>query len=213
MKKIAILGDSYSAFPGSSPDDYAIWYNDTGIKECNDVHSVSEMWWYPVVKFFNLDLVTNCSYSGSTVCNIGFDGDDFSKISFNYRMKRELSPETDVDVILILGGTNDFWAASPVGEPKYSNWEDHELNCFCQAFCYTLDYLTKQHPNATILNILNDEIQGPIREYSKEICEHYNIDNLDLVDIDKEDGHPTKLGMRQIANQVSKWDSFVNSIK
>ena len=208
MKKIAILGDSYSAFPGSSPDDYAIWYNDTGIKECNDVHSMEEMWWYPLINNFDLELVSNCSYSGSTVCNIGFDGDDFSEISFNYRMKRELSKDTDIDILLVLGGTNDFWAASPVGEPKYSDWTKDELNCYAQALCYTFDYLKKAHPNTTILNIFNDEISGPIKDYTREICKHYNISNLELKDVDKFDGHPTKKGMAQIAEQIANWDKF-----
>jgi hypothetical protein len=36
----------------------------------------------------------------------------------------------------------------------------------------------------------------------KEVCEHYGLDYVALSGIDKINGHPTELGMKQICEQI-----------
>lgn len=202
---IAILGDSYSTYEGHVPEDYATWYNDNGNEAPNDMTSVEQTWWYQLVHNENYDLIANCSYSGSPVCNTWYDGADATELSFIKRMYRELGPDTkSPDILLVFGGTNDFWAGVPVGEAKYGKWTDDELKQFAPAFCKMMDYLTNQHTTSRIYNIINDEITGPIREHMINVSERYQVPCILLKDVEKEMGHPNQNGMRAIYEQVAE---------
>ncbi|MGN1154756.1 MAG: SGNH/GDSL hydrolase family protein, partial [Agathobacter sp.] len=164
-----------------------------------------QTWWHQLVRKKGYELVANCSYSGSPVCNTWYDGADATELSFIKRMYRELGPDTkSPDILLVFGGTNDFWAGVPVGEPKYEDWTAEELKSFAPAFCKMMYYLTKTHSTSKIYNIINDEITGPIREYMIEISNKYHITNILLQDVEKENGHPNQKGMKAIYEQVTK---------
>ena len=64
-------------------------------------------------------------------------------------------------------------------------------------------YLKNRHPYVEIYFILNSELKKEINESVHTICQHYQIDCIDLRDIDKKNSHPTIKGMQQIANQVN----------
>lgn len=209
MKTFAILGDSYSTYKGWVPEDYAFWYKDGG-NECeNDMQSVEQTWWRIFAGEKGYELIANCSFSGSTVCNTGYDASDASTTSFIYRMKRELGEgQSSPDILIVFGGTNDFWAGSPVGEAKYSDWSMEELKAFGPAFGYMMDYLTRQHPHTVIYNVVNDEIGGSpsgekIRAIMEEVCARYGVKNILLTDIAKENGHPNRSGMAAIGAQLA----------
>ena len=204
MKRtIAILGDSYSTYLGYVPVDYASWYNDEGNEATNNMTSVEQTWWKQLITNEDYELIANCSYSGSPVCNTWYNGADATELSFIKRMYRELGPETvSPDILLVFGGTNDFWAGVPVGTAKYENWTVEELKCFAPAFSYMMDYLTKTHTASKIYNIINDDITGPIREWMITICEKYHVPCIILRDVEKETGHPNQSGMKAIYEQV-----------
>jgi hypothetical protein len=208
VKTMAILGDSYSTYKGWIPEDYAYWYADEG-NECeNDMKSVTQTWWWNLVRRQEIRLLANCSYSGSTVCNTGYDAQDASKTSFIYRMKRELGEGRTTaerpDILIVFGGTNDFWAASPVGKIAYDNRTQEDLKAFAPAFCYMMEYLKRENPKSRIYNVVNDEITGEIREIMSEVCRHYDIPNIELKGIEKENGHPNVNGMAAIMEQIQK---------
>ncbi len=202
MKTIAILGDSYSTFEGFIPKGYASWYNDYGNALQNDVEKVEDTWWYPLLSKYNLKMLINSSYGGSTVCNSGYDGDDYSSISFMARAKNDLDNKIHPDVIILFGGTNDFWVPAPCGPLLFENWKKQDLYQFAPAYCFLLDYLKRTHSNSTIINVINDDITGEIRKKMKEASNIYNIQNVELKNISKENGHPNKLGMLQIREQL-----------
>ena len=215
MKTFAILGDSYSTYKGYVPSDYNYWYAPEG-NECeNDMPSVEHTWWRLFAKESGLRLVANCSFSGSAVCQSSYPDLDPITSSFVYRMKRELGDERDAriaagamsasdlpDLILVFGGTNDFWGNQPVGKLMYEGQTETDLKSFGPAFCYVLSYLREHNPKATIVNLINDEITSELRPMMLEACKHYQVPCLELCDVVKENGHPNKRGMEQIEEQL-----------
>ena len=194
--KISILGDSYSTFEGMIPEGYDCWYfHDT---EGNDVKSADQTWWNLMSEANGLEIDKLDSWSGSTVSYSGYRGEDYKDRSFNTRVDRLGNP----DVIFIFGGTNDDWAKSPIGEFKYGDWTEKDMYSYRPAFAHLLDSMNKLYPDALIINICNTEMGKNIRESMAEICKHYGVHNVILQDIDKQRGHPSQNGMKQIASQV-----------
>jgi len=205
MKKIAILGDSYSTYEGYIPKDYDYWYGSTNALQ-NDVAKVEDLWWYKVCSELGYELVVNCSFSGSTVCYSGYPEMDGEATSFITRMYREFQElkefEIKPDWIIIFGGTNDFWAESPIGNIQYGTKLKDELFSFAPAFCCVMEYMIKNFPDSRITAIVNDDITSDIRMVQKEVCNHFGVELIELQEIEKQNGHPSKCGMQQIADAL-----------
>lgn len=199
---VAILGDSYSTFEGYVPEGYAIWY-DHNPKEQNDVCEVSQTWWYELLNSKKYQLLGNNSYSGSTVCNSGYDGEDYKDRSFITRMPQLLEYSVErPDIILIFGGTNDSWANAPIGELKYSDWTSKDLYTALPAYCYMLNYLHTYAPQTRVINIINSELKPQIMDGIQAAAEHYGMEYIRLEGIEKGWGHPTIKGMAAIRQAV-----------
>jgi hypothetical protein len=67
-----------------------------------------------------------------------------------------------------------------------------------------LDDMLKRHPNVELHFILNDGLKTEINESCRIICKHYGVDMIVLKCIDKQQGHPSIKGMRQIADQIKQ---------
>lgn len=201
VKTVSILGDSYSTFEGYvTPDTNALWYRlPPRHEKKNDVRSVEETWWHQVIDTMGWKLELNNSYSGATVCHTGYRKEDYSDRSFVTRMTRLGRP----DVILVFGATNDSWAGAPIGEYRYSGWTKEELYSFRPAMACLLDGLQRLYPSAELYFILNTELKEAVNESVHTICAHYGVRCIDLSDIDKQRGHPSVVGMRAIARQVT----------
>lgn len=198
--KVSILGDSYSTFSGYvSPEKNLCFYRPKS-KFPNDVHDVKKTWWWMFIDEHKYELSKNNSYSGATICNTGYARNDYSDRSFVTRMKNIGNP----DILFIFGGTNDCWASSPLGDFQYSNWSKRDLNKFRPAFAYMLHYLRITHPQMRIINICNSDLEGDYNSSMAEICKHYNIENIQLTDINKQYKHPSIQGMKQILEQIDK---------
>ena len=200
-KTVAILGDSYSTFEGRIPEGNACWYFNTPQGE-NDVTKVSQTWWSIFCDRMNYSLVLNESWSGSTICNTGYDGKDCATWSFIARMKNVAGGRKDPDLILVFGGTNDSWAGSPIGEMKYGGWTEEDLAAYLPACCYMLDYLKKEAPKSEVVCIINNELKEEITQGMVDACGHYGVRYLLLQDIHKLWGHPSVKGMSQISAQL-----------
>ena len=196
--RISILGDSYSTYEGVIPPGNAIWYLKAP-RNANDVTKAEECWWAQVVKNLGGTLERNESWSGSTICNTGYGGRDFTSFSFVSRVGRLGDPE----LILICGATNDSWANSPIGEYKYSDWTAQDLKTFRPAMAEMLADLRRLYPTARIYFILNDCLKPEINDSVHTICTHYSVPCIDLVSIAKQTGHPSIAGMKSIADQVT----------
>ena len=206
IKTISILGDSYSSFIGWIDGSYECWYPPKKELEKNNVREVTQTWWYQLCDESGIKLVKNESYSGSTICNTGYEGVDSTKSSYITRAEKSFGKTSKIlekaDVLIVFGGTNDEWAGSPVGDVKYSNWDNEDKKKMIPAFCYILNCLKVNNEKSKIITIINDEIRVASQEKMIEACEHYDIKSLRLKEIDKVEGHPTILGMKQIKEQI-----------
>lgn len=198
--RVAVLGDSYSTFEGwVSPVDNELWYFAEPLTQRTDVATVEQTWWHMFIESGDYELAINNSYSGSTICNTGYNGADYSKRSFITRVNNLNRP----DVILIFGATNDSWAGVPIGEYKYSDWSETELYTFRPAMAKLLWYIAENYPAAKPYFIVNDGLKSEIVESIMTICGRYDVPYIKLQGIDKIDGHPSVRGMKQICDQIS----------
>lgn len=204
LGNVFILGDSYSTFEGLIPENFAAYYSAETRR--NGLQHADETWWMRVINETGSALLANCSYSGSTVCNTGYDGQYCPDTSFVGRIGSRINTDSckasDIDTIFVFGGTNDSWANSPIGSPKYSDWTEDDLRSFAPALCKLFAYLKETCPSARIINITNTELKEEISSVMAEICSHYFTENVILKKIDKADGHPTVLGMKNIADEI-----------
>ena len=199
-QRVSILGDSYSTYEGRIPKGNAVWYKEPANLSKTDVTSADQTWWSLLVKECGYTLVTNDSYSGSTISFTGYHQNDYSDRSFITRLPRLGNP----DIILIFGCTNDSWAGVEVGSFKYEGIRREDLYTYRPALAWLLAYARMLHPDAAIYFIINDGLRDEITQSTVTICSHYGIPYIQLHDIDKMAGHPSVLGMRQIAAQVKE---------
>ncbi len=200
--KVSILGDSYSTFENYlTPDTNAVWYvSGSRALRRTDVTRVEETWWWQLIEQKGWKLERNNSYSGATVCNTGYRGEDYTHESFVTRAANLGTP----DVILVFGGTNDSWAGSPIGDFNYGPWAPDDLYSFRPAMACLLDTLKRMHPDAALFAISNDGLKTEITASMDSICRHYGVTMIQLEGIDKTNGHPNRAGMRSIAEQVGR---------
>ncbi len=201
-----ILGDSYSTFKGYVPEGYAIYYSENERPE-TDVTKVSETWWHQVCEEANLNLVLNNSWSGSTIGYTGYNNTDCSKSSsFIYRLKQLIEngffEKNQMDTVFVFGGTNDSWSNAPLGEIKYSDWEEKDLFSVLPAIYCFLNLLKETLPQAKIYCLINRDIKPEIVDCMKNACEKYHITPITFNSIDKKCGHPTVQGMKNIKDGV-----------
>lgn len=208
-KKVVIFGDSYSTYEGHIPDGYACWYFDESEMQ-NDCHCVDSTWWKRVCDDQGFKLLLNSSYSGATICNTGYNGDDYSDRSFVTRMKTDIVAEDGTilcgdkpDLLFILAGTNDSWAGSPKGELTAPDaWREANLAEELPAISHMLGYLSEKLPDTRIVVIINSELDETTTAGLEEASRQFGADCLLLKNIDKQWGHPSNAGMRAIAEQV-----------
>ena len=198
--RVSILGDSYSTYQNYIPEGNAIWYYEPMDARNTDVSDVRQTWWWQLVKGGGYLLEKNESYSGSTICYTGYNGEDYSDRSFITRLPRLGSP----DILLIFGNTNDSWCGAKVGDYVYQNWTRESLYTYRPALAKLLNDALSCYPNARIYFIQNTGLRNDITESTNVICEHYGIPVIKLKNIDKKSGHPNQKGMKAISEQVLK---------
>ena len=207
--KVVLFGDSYTTFEGWIPEGYACWY--TADRFGNDVKDLDSTWWRILCAEKGYELLLNSSYSGSTIGNLGYRGEDYSDRSFVTRMKTDIVTEDGKpglcgqipDLLLIFGGTNDSWCGEPAGEvlPR-ERLAEADLYQGLPATSVMLAYLTEHLPKTRIVMIINSELKPEYTEGLARASELYGVEYIQLVDIDKQMGHPSKAGMRAIADQL-----------
>ena len=198
---VAILGDSYSTYEGYlTPSTNEIWYFQPWRDKRTDVNDVKQTWWWQVIDRGGFKLGVNNSYSGSTICNTGYNDEDYTARSFVTRYNNLGTP----DIIFVFGGTNDSWANVPVGEFKYENIRRADLFTFRPAMAYLMQGLINHYPGARIYVLINNELSEEVTNSMKTIADRYDIPYIQLKDIDKKGGHPSIKGMSQIADQILK---------
>ncbi len=196
---VSILGDSYSTFEGYIPVGNAVWYDTRPNPKKTDVSDVKHTWWWQFISRGGYILGVNDSYSGATVSYTGYNGADYSDRSFITRLPRLGSP----DILLIFGATNDSWAGVKVGEYSYAEpLSGPQLYEFRPAMARLLSEAVNRYPGTEIYFIINSELRDDITQSIREVCDHYSVRYIQLHDIDKISGHPSRAGMTAIADQL-----------
>lgn len=202
--RVSIFGDSYSTFEGYIPPTHEPWYAPEGSPyskgDTNDVKQVEETWWWQVAQNMGYRIEVNNSWSGSTVGYYGYRNENFQPRSFNTRVAYLGEP----DIILCCCGTNDSWSGEKAGEYKYANWTENDMWYFRPAMARLLSAIRQNYPMAKPYIIINTELREDIVESMAVICRHYGVEYIQLHDIDKQSGHPSKAGMKAFANQVTE---------
>jgi len=199
---VLIIGDSYSTFKGYIPENCDTWYPNAE----TDVETVEQTWWQLLLEETNSNLILNNSYSGTTICNTGYNGSDCTKSSFIGRFKAMAEngyfKDNKIDTVFVFGGTNDSWADAPIGELILSGWTDKDLFSVLPAFSYLIHIIKENLSDAKIVCILNTELKPEITNGLKSICDEASVEAVVLKKIDKIAGHPSVMGMKKIKEQI-----------
>jgi hypothetical protein len=205
VKNVLIIGDSYSTFQDCVPEGHHIYY--TGAGECG-VNQKSDTWWYKLIEMTGANLIRNDSWSGATICYTGRVSPEFAyNSSFVNRMhllvRDRFFEREKIDTILVFGGTNDSWLeTTPKGEIKLSDWSEEDLYFSLPAICYMAAKLKATLPDGNIIFIINTDLDERITSAIKLASEHFGTSYIELENINKQNGHPTPKGMRDIAEQI-----------
>ncbi len=199
-KTMLIFGDSYSTFDGAIPAGYAPYY--PGL----DVTEVGQTWWMQLSQALGAEILQNNSWSGSTVCNTGYNGDCSQTSSFLHRLE-ELTEHgfferNTPDHVFVFGGTNDSWTGNACGALQYADWTADDLRLILPGFACFIDRLLRVVGKEAVHVIVNTELREDVTNGIIEICRHYGVVHTILSDIAKENGHPTVRGMIQIKDQI-----------
>lgn len=210
-KSIGIIGDSYSTFENWVPAGNAVYYTgDNNTK--TGVTSVDKTWWHILTTKLGASLLRNDSWSGGTIAGTGYSGSDATQTSFVTRGNRSFGEskvlEQKPDAIFILGGLNDTWANSPVGDVKYSNFNQSDLKQTLPSTSKLISDLKNYNPGCQIVLIAPHEVKGEIKTGMRTICDHYKATFVELPEVATVDGHPTDVGMQQIADYI--YDKIAN---
>jgi hypothetical protein len=106
------------------------------------------------------------------------------------------------DYLVLFGCTNDNWIGRDAGAVLFSDWTEQDLELILPAYCYVLDRLTKENPASKIICVINTNFRPEVHNGMLAAADHYGAAIVTLQNIDKSNGHPTKLGMSQIAAQI-----------
>ena len=201
LGNVLILGDSYSTFQGYLPSGYLTWYSTSENYDHSDVFKVEDTWWWQVLDATKSNLVENSSYSGSLICNAK---DSYTSFITRFDLlATDGTLETNpVDTVFIFGGLNDDWSGARMGDNKYSDWTDTDLEKVFPAFCYLLNSIKSALPDARIIVIMDETLGVNIRSHFITACNYYAVEWIIPKKVSKQNSHPNKEGMKAISTQI-----------
>ena len=222
---VSILGDSISTFAGYIPTADGVNLKHASFYPKRDIRRVEDTWWAQVILRMNGRLGINESWSGSCVLNTmdgnaGNVGEDAAMASMT--RIRNLGSRGDPQIILFFGGTNDIVFESPLGEfdadeaPSEADLTATKWDTFAEAYAAAILRMQAVYPEARIYAVSPTENENHYdaeqREryvaVMKDICDHYGVPFIDLVeegfttDMLADGTHPNRAGMRFIADTV-----------
>ena len=201
-KKIVFLGDSITEGHGTTNPNKVF-------------HQI-------IKQEYNLELAINCGIGGTRIAKNKKPTLDFTKHDLYFGLRAETMP-TDIDVVVVFGGTNDYGHGDALLGNKNSN-DDYTFN---GALNNLILKLKMKYPNKKIIfltplhRVLESEhknINGYIlKDYVDAIIERTKYHNIKLIDLFNElsldpydknlvpDGlHPNDDGHKIIADFLTK---------
>lgn len=195
--RFSILGDSYSTFEGYvNPESNDVWYHYPP-DNYNDVTEVNQMWWWQLVDSIGWQLEKNNSFSGSFICNM-----DYVNYYGAHSFLRRMDDLGNPNVIFVFGGTNDVVFHAPLGDFVFEDWTEEQLCTFRPALAYLFFELKKRYSQAKLYFMLDLSLDDAFIAATHRIAQYYDVQCVDLHDIEKYWNHPTIAGQTTIAQQV-----------
>ena len=193
-KTFSILGDSWSAYRNEIPKGNWGYYPKL------DVDDVSQMWWSIVDAETNYTLVSPNGYAGGS---ISMNCAESRGVRSPFLARVNELGDSDLDFVIILGGANDEFFDTPIGEYKYSDFTEEDLYDFRPACAALITDLRTAYPNADILWVGESVTSEDYLTSIETRCQH-----MDIPFIYPNPGptitanHPTKAGQRTLADAV-----------
>ena len=207
---LMVLGDSISTFEGYTYYEDHHWYMDGGRDDgTTDVTNVRQTYWNILLSNTRGKLVALQASSGSTICNTVGNGHYVKPNSFISRFENMINDgffeKNKVDTLIIYGGTNDSNRGSPIGELKYSDWTEEDLDNFAPAVCYLFDKIKTILPDTRVVVIVDTTLRYGVTDALFVAAGHYGFETVEIgSEIDMIRPHPTVLGMKQIEREIRK---------
>jgi lysophospholipase L1-like esterase len=217
-KTFSILGNSISTYSGYIPKDYRNYYSSKHF-------SVDKTWWMQFAFLTGATLLSNASWSGTTVTYTGLDVWNsyfYSDTRIDYLGNKGIP-----DIIIVIGGTND-WGLHPC---DLGNYPSEDTLTFVGAYTTMLKRIKKKYNDSFIIcsSILprsqsknTNNSKGWNISMANNIIERLATDNDCLfVDMDEcginnpssqymlDSVHPNAKGMRLIAEA---FEAFIHGL-
>lgn len=218
-KKVSIIGDSISAYPGTITLPSGSSIADP-VYPSGDVSSVETMWWHQLLNYTGAELEINASQAGSRVVNANAQPNFFKRTD-----KLTLG---NPDIIIVELGVNDAFGTvigkgNPhveLGEYDYTTpYKDLPMGTdyFRKAYIKGMKALQSNYPKAVIIGlILLVDVNGykctDFYNSMIEICKTLQIPHIAISDYEKKENdsiHPNAAGMATIAKACL---SIVNNV-
>ena len=203
LGRVGIIGDSYSTFAGCVPEGFFSYYAPDKHPETGIVRR-EQTWWDLLIRETDSTLVMNNSFSGSTVCLTG-RADHPAWSAFALRAPRYFDGSVPLDTVFFLGGTNDSWIDSPLGDPTQKDWRDYteeDKKYVLPAIGFVVGYLRAHYPAARIVAIVNSGLKPEIAETIRAAAKKNRCVVVELDGISKVHGHPDVAGMIRIKDLI-----------
>lgn len=201
--RLGILGDSISTFKGIIPSSHRAYYPTTNAA-CADVDSWEKTYWGHLVNdYWHCELDVNSAWSGSCVAA----GDPtVVRTPFVERCSLFQNP----DVIILFGGTNDCQPERKIalGSFDYTSSPDklNKYARFRESYIWVIKTLQANYPEAQIICIVGNHIDGEYGNSVKSIAETMGLPYVDFRGDQKvtlyEQLHPNAAGHAHMAQRI-----------
>ena len=186
--KLSIMGDSISTYLNFMPSGQATYY-ELGNR---GVPSASYLWWGVVAREMGWGLSTINAWSGSEVATPRSETS-----AMCMARTANLAENGTPDVIIILGGVNDFLQEVPIGTWAGKAAIPTTGENFRKAYAMMLNKIHTNYPNAkvyccTLLNCNRDNVPGNLENIGGQYLHEFNdairqiapIMNCHVIDLD-----------------------------
>ena len=149
-KNLSLLGGSISAYQGYVPVGNLAYYTGSNA----GVSSVDQMWWSIMCDYTGMKPCIINAWSGSGITQLTGDHADRVPMSDDTRCGNLHTADDQPDIILIIGGTNDWtYASGDANLPLDWNGTDTPVitDNFTEALACTVKKVQTNYPNALVI--------------------------------------------------------------
>lgn len=204
-KRISVMGDSISTIKDKTPDDNALYYDNTTSAK---TMTFERNYWGDIITRFGAVEGIDEAWSGSTI------GSKAASMASKDRINK-LDDNGTPDVILYYGGSNpDSSVGTFNPDADYAKTVDwaKSYSDTASAYAASLQRMKETYPDAEIIAIIPYYEQNNIpkqAEVIEQIAKHYDITTIDLRELRNQEGispnnalHPNMDGHSQIAAYI-----------